>query len=140
MTAIVIALVAALSLAGCRSIQQSAFRTAELAYPPYHGPVQVSRTQEPTGIPLAVVQAYGEGSPSIGTLMAELTHTAAQLGADFVKVDRVATRFDEAFEAETVSYECGTDKEPMTCTQTNTNVMEVATTQVVGRAFRRTAR
>jgi hypothetical protein len=68
--------------------------------------------------------------------MAELVRTAARLGADAVKVDRVSTRYDTVDVDDSVSYECGTDKEPRTCTQTRITRREVATTQVLGRAFR----
>ena len=139
MTGAVIALVAALSLFGCRSVQQGVFHTVPATHPPYHGPVQVSRTQEPDGVPLAVVQAYGPGA-SLRDLMARLTRCAAELGADYVKVDRVATRFDPVEEWESVDHECGTEKEPKTCTDTRTTRKEIATNQVIGRAFRTSGR
>jgi hypothetical protein len=120
-------------------VQQGVFHTAPVAHPPYHGPVQVSRTHEPEGVPLAVVQAYGPGA-SLRTLMAKLTQCAAEVGADFVKVDRLVTRFDPVEESESADYECGTEKEPRTCTATSTTRKEVATHQVIGRAFRTTSR
>jgi len=131
-----LALATAITVAGCSSIKHGVVRTASVTYPPHPGPVQVSRTREPPGIPLGVVQVYGTASEPIDELMAELTRSAAELGADFVKVDRVSTRYDPVDEDQTVSYECGTDKEPMTCSQTQTTRREVATTQVLGRAFR----
>ena len=131
-----LALGTVITVAGCSSVEHGVFRTASVRYPPYPGPVLVSRTHEPSGIPLGVVQVYGKDSQPIGELMEELIRSAAALGADFVKVDRVATRFDPVAVDETVSYECGTEKEPRTCTQTQTTRHEVATTQVLGRAFR----
>jgi hypothetical protein len=131
-----LALVTVITVAACSSVERGVLRTASVTYPPHSGPVQVSRTREPSGVSLGVVQVYGKDSEPIDELMAKLTRTAAELGADLVKVDRVSTRYDAVNEDQTVSYECGTDKEPKTCTQTQTTRREVATTQVLGRAFR----
>ena len=131
-----LALATVITVAGCRSVEHGVWRTPGATYPPYLGAVHVSRTREPSGVPLGVVQAYGKDSQPIGELMDELTRSAAALGADFVKIDRMATRFDPVDVDQTVSYQCGSDKEPVTCTYTQTIRYEVATTQVLGRAFR----
>ena len=131
-----LALATVITVAGCSSIERGIVRTSSVTYPPHPGPVRVSRTREPPGIPLGVIQVYGKALEPIDELMAKLTRSAAELGGDFVKVDRVSTRYDTVDEDQTVSYECGTDKEPMTCSRTETTRREVATTQVLGRAFK----
>ena len=131
-------LAAVLALTACRTVRYhyGSHRTGAGVYPPYEGPVTVSRTAEPGGVALAVVQVYARNAPGIDALLAELTQEASRLGADYVKVDRLSTRFETVDVEETESYECGTPEVPQTCTRTRTHSEEVATTQVVGRAFR----
>jgi hypothetical protein len=128
-----------LVLAACSAhpVHHSIVPVAEVAYPPYRGPVVVSITREPAeGIPVAIVQVYG-GQASIERLVPEMSRVAARLGADLVKIDRVKTRFDQHDESTSKSYECGTEKEPKTCTDTRTETIHDATTQILGRAFRK---
>jgi hypothetical protein len=125
------------ALAGCSTVQHSIVRTTDVAYPPHRGPVAVSVTREPEGgVELAILQVYNSGTIDIEYLVPEMTRTAADLGADFVKIDSIKTRFDEHEEKKTVSRECGTEKEPKTCEDTSTETVYTFTTQLLGRAFR----
>ena len=122
---------------GCGHVRYSAFPTTDVAYPPHAGEVRVSRTLEPSAaVPLAVLQVYSYKAGSIDRLVPEMTRRAAALGADFVKIDRVGTRFVETEESGSRSYDCGTKEEPKTCSESYTETVHHATTQLVGRAFR----
>ena len=85
---------------------------------------------------MAIVQVYSPHAGVIERLVPEMTRVAAGLGADCVKIDRVKTLYETHDESQTTSYECGTEKEPKTCTDTHTETVHDATTQLLGRAFR----
>ena len=127
----------AASAAGCSPAIRHSVVLTTAPHPPYRGAVAVGVTREPAdGIPLALVQVYSWRKSSIEDLVPEMQRVAAGLGADFVKIDRVRTHFEEHDESSTSSYECGTEKEPKTCTETRTDTVHEATTQLLGRAFR----
>jgi hypothetical protein len=129
----------AASAAGCSpAIRHSVVLTSASPHPPpYRGAVDVRVTREPAdGLPLALIQVYSWRKSSIEDLVPEMRRVAAGVGADFVKIDRVRTHFEEREESSTSSYECGTEKEPKTCTETRTDTVHEATTQILGRAFR----
>jgi hypothetical protein len=69
-------------------------------------------------------------------VLPEFRRSAAQAGGNYAKIDTIGVRFEETEETSTESYECGTQDQPRTCTKTRTDTVEVATLQVVGRAFR----
>jgi hypothetical protein len=124
-------------LGACGSVRHSVVRTSDVTFPPYVGPVRVSLTREPAGgAPLAIVQVYSFQACPIDRLVPEMTRLAGELGADFVKVDRVKTHFDKHEESRTVTYDCGTIQEPKTCSDTRTETVHEETTQILGRAFR----
>jgi hypothetical protein len=130
--------VLALGSAGCgASVHRIVVRTTDVVYPVYSGPVAVSFSREPAGgRELAIVQVYRVQAGAIERLVPEMRRAAADVGADFVKVDQVRTRFDEHEESRSNSYECGTNGESKTCTDTTTETVHEATTQLLGRAFR----
>ncbi len=68
--------------------------------------------------------------------MSEFAHQVRTVGGDYGKVDSIRTKFELQTTMQTYSYSCGTPKAPATCTGTRTVTAEVATTQVLGRAFR----
>ncbi len=104
--------------------------TGPLRYAPNQGPLWVSAVRLPMGAnEVGVVEA--SGTATIEELMREFTHRAAMLGGNFAKVDRIATRFEMVTQSQSYSYACGRT----TCSGTRTVTVEVATTQVVGRAM-----
>jgi hypothetical protein len=128
-----------LAIAGtaCSHVSSSAFRIGDRSYPPHPGTVRISLSREPdAGTSVAIIQVYSSRVGSIEDLVPEMCRVAASLGADYVKIDRVKTLFEQRDETKTSSYECGTDKEKKTCTDTTTETVHEATTQLLGRAFR----
>src|SRR5262245_14097658 len=100
----VLAVVLASGLGGCGVVRTSVVRTSEVYYPPHTGPVRVSFTQEPAGgAAFAIVQVYSAKAGSIERLVPEMTRLAGELGADYVKVDRVKTRFETREDSRSVS-------------------------------------
>lgn len=84
---------------------------------------------------LGVVQARSSGG-TIEELVPELVRQVETLGGNFGKIDDTSTTFELQTVATTQSYNCGTAAAPQQCTTVVYNTIEVATTQVVGRAFR----
>jgi len=103
---------------------------------PHAGPVIVRATDIPPGAKqVAAVEANGTSAP-LATIMSEFVQKVASVGGDYGKIDSIRTKFDMVTTTNTYSYSCGSPQAPATCTGTNTSTHEVATTTVVGRAFR----
>ncbi len=98
--------------------------------------VRVSVLAVPAGASeLGIVQAHTiQGS--IEDAMPEFREQVAQLGGDFGKVNDVSTGFEMQMRTSTESYSCGTSDKPRTCTRTVTRQVEVATTRIIGKAYR----
>jgi len=111
---------------GCSTVRGSAVATGPVAAPT-GGPVQIVTLAPPAGaIEVGIIQARGRAP--IDELAPEFVAQAAHLGAEFAKVDTITTKF----ELVRYWYSCGTNNSSR-CWRTR----EVATTQMVGRAFRR---
>ncbi len=148
--------------AGCATASSSAW-TPGPPPPPAPAPARVVFLAEPTGAdPTGAVEAHGSTpGATLQEVVAELASRGASIGADLVRVDGFATRY-EMIEV-THAYDCGTDvtttepqtvttigadgrvethtdlvtvtrHEPRTCTETRQ--VEVPTLTLVGRAFR----
>ena len=89
--------------------------------------MQIVTLEPPTGaIEVGVIQARGRAP--IDQLAPEFVAQAARLGAEFAKVDAITTKFEWV----RYTYSCGSNNNS-SCS----GKREVATTQMVGRAFRR---
>lgn len=98
--------------------------------------VRVSAVAVPEGASeLGIVQAHTVQG-SIEDAMPEFRKQVAQLGGDFGKINDVATTFEMQMRTRTESYNCGTSDKPRTCTRTVTERVELATTRIIGKAFR----
>jgi hypothetical protein len=127
---------AAAALSGaCQATTTSFVRTGSHrpAAPIDH--VRVSVLEPEDAEPLGIIQVYRHDAASIEELMPEFVEAAARAGGNYAKIDDLGVRFSETEETSTKSYECGTAELPRTCTETHTETVEVATLQVLGRAF-----
>ncbi len=84
---------------------------------------------------LGIVQAHTVQG-SIEDALPEFREQVAQLGGDFGKIDDVGTKFEIQTRTRTESYNCGTSDKPNTCTRTVTENVELATTRIMGKAYR----
>ena len=87
---------AALALCTSCAVKQVESRATSVSEqrPPYSGPVRIKATTIPKGArQIAVVQAWGE--VSLVPVVQELTMKARSVGANFVKVDAIYTRYLE---------------------------------------------
>jgi hypothetical protein len=98
--------------------------------------VRVSVVTIPEGAAeLGIVQAHViQGS--IEDAIPEFRQQVARLGGDFGKIDDVTTSFEMQSQTSTESYNCGTSDKPRTCTRTVTRQVELATTRIIGKAYR----
>ena len=98
--------------------------------------VRISALAVPEGASeLGIVQAHViQGS--IENAMPEFREQVARLGGDFGKVNDVSTNFELQTRTQHESYNCGTSDKPRTCTRTVTRTVEVATTRIIGKAYR----
>lgn len=98
--------------------------------------VRVSALTVPEGASeLGIVQAHTiQGS--IEDAMPEFRTQVARLGGDFGKVTDVTTHFELKTQTRTETYNCGTSDKPSTCTRMVTEQVEVATTRILGKAYR----
>src|SRR5262245_52281348 len=128
-------LVAAVLGGACQTTTTSLVRTGPARAPAAPDHVQVS-VREPEGAePLGIIQAYRADAESVEDLVPEFARAAARAGGNYAKIDALGVKFEETEETRTVSYECGTAEQPRTCKETRTDTVEVATLQVLGRAF-----
>lgn len=98
--------------------------------------VRVSVLQVPAGAgELGIVQAHTVGG-SIEDAMPEFREQVASLGGDFGKVNEVSTSFEMTMRTRTESYNCGTSDKPRNCTRTVMEQVELATTRILGKAYR----
>jgi len=121
-----------LALAGCSNVSSSGVQTGAGGAAPHQGPVAVAATYVPAGaVEVGIAQAAGVGS-TVEELIPEFVNQVAALGGNFGLVEQVSTQFETRTVPQTYTYTCGNS----TCTGTNYVTQELATTQVVGRAFR----
>jgi hypothetical protein len=114
--------VATHSAADARHIDASAVRVSALAIP--EGAAE-----------LGIVQAHVDQG-SIEDAMPEFRKQVAQLGGDFGKVTDLETRFELQTRSRTETYNCGSSDKPRNCTRLVTETVEVATTRILGKAYR----
>ncbi|MCC6898634.1 MAG: hypothetical protein IT377_06645 [Polyangiaceae bacterium] len=88
----------------------------------------------PSATQVGVAQAFGTGD--IEALIPAFAKRVGKLGGNFGKVDDITTKFEIRSWSESYTYSCGTPQAPRQCTGTRTKSGEVATTTVVGRAFK----
>lgn len=121
-------------LGACHHVRSSGTATGRAA-PPNAGEVVVRATDVPEGaLQVGVAQAYG--TESIELLVPAFAKRVGALGGNFGKIDDITTKFETRTWTESYTYSCGTQQAPRQCTGTRTKSGEVATTTVVGRAFR----
>lgn len=99
--------------------------------------VQLSALTVPEGAAeLGIVQAHViQGS--IEDAIPEFRAQVARLGGDFGNITDVSTQFELKTQTSTETYNCGSSDKPSSCTRTVTRQVEVATTRVLGKAYRR---
>ncbi|MBI5501217.1 MAG: hypothetical protein HY907_13305 [Deltaproteobacteria bacterium] len=120
---------------GCSPVTSSGVRTGGAGLGAHQGPVGLSATNVPPGaVEVGIAQAVGIEA-NIGALVPQFAGQVAALGGNFGLVERVQTEFEMVTRTENYSYSCGTTQYPRTCYGTRTVTNEVATTQMVGRAF-----
>jgi hypothetical protein len=122
----------AYALLGCEPRVESSAVVLSPVSGRHAGPIILRATDVPPGAKqVASVEANGTGA-TLSKIMNEFTQKVASVGGDFGKIDSIRTKFDMITTTQTYTYTCGS----ATCTGTNTSTHEVATTTVVGRAFR----
>ncbi len=114
--------VATHSPADHRHVDASAVRISALVVPP--------GAEE-----LGIVQAHTVGG-TIEDAMPEFRAQVAGLGGDFGKVNDITTKFEIQTRTRNETYNCGTSDKPRSCTRTVTENAEVATTRILGKAYR----
>jgi hypothetical protein len=98
--------------------------------------VRVSAVSVPEGASeLGIVQAHTVQG-SIEDALPEFREQVAQLGGDFGKVDDVGTTFEMQTRTRNESYNCGTSDKPRNCSRRVTERVELATTRIIGKAYR----
>lgn len=123
-----------LAVTACSTVRSSGVTTGPREAP-NTGSVIVRASDIPPGaVKVGVAQAYG--SETIERLVPAFAERVRQLGGNFGKIDDISTKFEMRTWAETYTYGCGTAQAPRQCTGTRAKSAEVATTTVVGRAFR----
>jgi hypothetical protein len=128
-------LVGAIVGSACQTTTTSFLRTGPARAPADAQHVTVSLLEPEDAEPLGIIQAYRAEATSVEDLIPEFMRAAARAGGNYAKIDDLGVKFEQTEDTSTVSYECGTADEPKTCTDTRTDRVEVATLQVVGRAF-----
>jgi hypothetical protein len=88
----------------------------------------------PQAIQLGTVQA--SGIETIDGLMPKFMEEVARIGGNFGKVDLVSTSFDMRTYMESYTYNCGAGGQFRQCHGMRSRTGEVATTRILGRAFR----
>ena len=118
-------------LVGCYQVQGSAVPTSAFYAPPSAGQARlVNLDVPPSAVQVGLIQAKGTGT--LEMLAAEYVAQARRVGGNLAKVDHVSTKFELVPQAQSYSYQCGTGM----CSGTHVFMVEVATTQLVGRAYR----
>jgi hypothetical protein len=126
---------AALSF-GCSRVGSSSVQTGPAQHAPHAGPVRVMATIIPPGAQeLGAVQAYGHGK-GLADILPAFQKEVAKLGGNWGKVDSMVTKFTMQTRTRQESYQCGSANTPQTCTRMVTEQVEVATTTIMGRAYR----
>jgi hypothetical protein len=98
--------------------------------------VRISALSVPEGASeLGIVQAHTVDG-SIEDAVPAFREQVAQLGGDFGKINEVGTKFELETRTRTESYNCGTSDKPRTCSRNVTETVELATTRLVGKAYR----
>ncbi len=123
-----------LSLSACSTVRSSGVRTGAASAPNAGGVIVRASDIPPGAVQVGVAQAYG--SETIERLVPAFAERVRKLGGNFGKIDDISTKFEVRTWTETYTYGCGTAQAPRQCTGTRPKSAEVATTTVVGRAFR----
>lgn len=98
--------------------------------------VRISALVVPSGAEeLGIVQAHTAGG-TIEDAMPEFRAQVAGLGGDFGKVNDITTKFEIQTRTRNETYNCGTSDKPRSCTRTVTENAEIATTRILGKAYR----
>lgn len=120
---------------GCSTVRSYGIPTSDQRRAPHRGPVAVSATRDPPeGEELGAVEA--SGVTTIEEIVPEFMARVAQLGGNYARIDRIATRFEWVLRPVTRTYQCGTYRFPSYCTSTYYQNEEVPTLRATGRAFR----
>ena len=123
--------VLAMGVFGCTGVGSSSMPTTGAAR--YEGSVQISATAVPAEArPMGVVEAHGPAHHFV-KIVDQFRSEVAKVGGDYGKIDSMSTKHDIVSRTSSESYKCGES----TCSRTVTRNVEVATTTVQGRAFRR---
>ena len=123
-------------LAGCSQVTSSGVQTGGQGLAPYQGAVAVAATFVPPGaVEVGIVQAVGQDT-NIAELVPQFAGQVAALGGNYGLVETVGTQFELVTSTQSYTYSCGTSQQPRTCYGTRTVTNEMATTQMMGRAFR----
>ncbi len=124
------------ALAGCSNVSSSGVQTGGQARAPYHGAVAVAATFVPAGaVEVGIAQATGVNT-DITQLVPQFAGQVAALGGNYGLIESISTQFEMVTSTQSYTYSCGTAQHPQTCYGTRTVQNEMATTQMVGRAFR----
>lgn len=123
-------------LAGCSNVTSSGVQTGGQGLAPYQGAVAVAATFVPPGaVEVGIAQATGVNT-DITELLPQFAGQVAALGGNYGLVENISTQFEMVTLTQSYSYSCGTSQQPRTCYGTRTVTNEMATTQMLGRAFR----
>ncbi len=123
------------ALGGCSTVSGVSVRTAGPRHAPFTGEVTVSATRDPEGgTQVGVIEV--DGGPTVGDVVPEFRARAAQLGANYARIDLLTTRLQWVQQPITQSVPCGGFRFPTYCTRTYYQPQEVLTLHAVGRAFR----
>ncbi len=121
--------------AACNPVRGSSVRSGPRAAAPTDAKnVRLVALDVPEGaVEVGIIQA--RGTASIDRLHQEFRNQCAKVGGNLAKVDKVTTDFEMQTMTQTQTYNCGTPQAPSTCSRMVTQNVEVATTQIQGRAF-----
>jgi hypothetical protein len=123
------------ALSACKTVSGSAIATSSAGAPLAESiPVRLSGLAVPEGATeVGIVQAKGTGK--LQDLVDEFSAQVRKVGGNYGKIDSMPTKFEMVTSVQSYTYSCGTAKAPATCSGTRTVTTEVATTQLLGRAF-----
>lgn len=132
----VVAVFLSLPALGCNQVRSSSVQTGPRRYGPNRGYVTIKATVVPPGaVEIGTVETYGNDK-KLSDLVPKFAAEVAKMGGNFGKIDSIRTKFETHIESRMESYSCGTAQAPRTCTRNVSTPVEVATTTIMGRAFR----
>lgn len=122
------------AVAGCRTVQGSSVATGQVQAPVRDdAPVRLSVLIAPASDQVGIVQSRGVGK--LEDLVEEFEAQVRKVGGNYGKIDSMRTKFEMVTTIQSYTYNCGSTKAPVTCTGSRPVTTEVATTQILGRAF-----